>query len=57
MSSEWREDKASLGGLFFYFPGGAEEFSPGFQPYKHIPKNLAPRASVSIALGVWVGSP
>jgi hypothetical protein len=25
--------------------------------YKHIPKNLAPRASVSIALGVWVGSP
>jgi hypothetical protein len=30
---------------------------PGLKPYKHIPKNLAPRASVSIALGVWVGSP
>jgi hypothetical protein len=31
---EWHEVKASLGGLLFCRPGGAEEFSPGFQPWE-----------------------
>ena len=28
------KDKASLGGLLFYCPGGAEEFSPGLNGTK-----------------------
>jgi hypothetical protein len=39
---EWREDKASLGGLLFYCPGGAEEFSPGFQSWEASNKAVRP---------------
>ena len=39
---EWREDKASLGGLLFYCPGGAKEFSPGFQPWETSNKAVRP---------------
>jgi hypothetical protein len=39
---EWHEVKASLGGLFFYCPGGAEEFSPGFQPWETSNKAVRP---------------
>ena len=34
LRDEWPEVKASLDGLLFYCPGGAEEFSPGFQPWE-----------------------
>ena len=39
---EWHEDKASLGGSLFYCPGGAEEFSPGFQPWETSKKAFRP---------------
>ena len=40
---EWHEDKASLGDLLFYCPGGgAEEFSPGFQPWETSNKAVRP---------------
>ena len=41
------EDKASLGGLLFYGPGGAEEFSPRFQP---INANLGKASEVECIL-------
>ena len=39
---EWHEDKAGLGGLLFYCPGGAAEFSPGFQPWETSNKAVRP---------------
>jgi hypothetical protein len=42
---EWHEDKASLGGLLFDCPGGAEEFSPGFQPWETSNKAVRPERS------------
>jgi hypothetical protein len=36
------EVKASLGGLLFYCPGGAEEFSPGFQSWETSNKAARP---------------
>jgi hypothetical protein len=38
-------------------PKRAAELSPGFQPYKHIPKNLTQRAPVAVVLDVWGASP
>jgi hypothetical protein len=32
----------SLGGLLFYCPGGAAEFSPGFQPWETSNKAVRP---------------
>jgi hypothetical protein len=38
---EWCEDKAILCGLLFYCPGGADEFSPGFQTWETSNKAVA----------------
>ena len=46
LSFEWDEDKASLGGLLFYCPGGAapeglKNLAQGFNPGKHPIKRFA----------------
>jgi hypothetical protein len=40
---EWREVKADLG--FFIAPEGAEEFSPGFQPWELLNKAIRPEGA------------
>ena len=40
--AKWHEVKASLGSFLFYCPGGAEEFSPGFQPWETSNKAVRP---------------
>jgi hypothetical protein len=36
------EIESLLGGLLFYCPGGAEEFSPGFRPWETSNKAVLP---------------